>query len=176
MENEQKPKPKPKLGFTIIKNDPTDGHKGFGIGSLSLENVSPVVIDVEDEVATIEIGAMHARSPLERGIKFLPEREESANGKVYWLVWVTIDYKEEGPYYAGVTACEMVIDRPIRRGYKNFIEHMNKLDKSMKGSIMVDHIDDTAKRVLAEFLQEHNMELWNRSGAELHEGLRIQTS
>ena len=61
-----------KLGFTIIKDDPTDGHKGFGIGSLSLENVSPVIIDVEEEVATIEIGAMHARSPLERGIKFLP--------------------------------------------------------------------------------------------------------
>ena len=130
-DNEQKPKPK--IGFTIIKDDPTDGHKGFGIGSLSLENVSPVVIDVEEEVATIEIGAMHARSPLERGIRFLPTREESANGKAYWLVWVTIDYKKEGPFYSGVTACEMVIDRSIRRGYKNFVDHMNRMDRSMKG-------------------------------------------
>ena len=38
-------KPKQKMGFTIIKNNPTDGHKGFGIGSLSLENISPVFID-----------------------------------------------------------------------------------------------------------------------------------
>src|SRR5690606_17110185 len=40
MANEEKPKQK--VGFTIIKNDPTDGHKGYGIGSLSLENVSPL--------------------------------------------------------------------------------------------------------------------------------------
>ena len=52
---------KPKLGFTIIKNDPTDGHKGFGIGSLSLENISPVIIDVEAGTAQVEMGAMHAR-------------------------------------------------------------------------------------------------------------------
>ena len=169
MENEQKPK----LGFTIIKDDPTDGHKGFGIGSLSLENVSPVVVDVEEKVATIEIGAMHARSPLERGIRFLPTREESVNGKKYWLVWVTIDFKEEGPFYSGVTACEMVIDRSIRRGYKNFVEHMNKMDRSMKGRIMVDEMDDVSKQVLAEFLKEHNEELWSRSSAELHDGLKV---
>lgn len=41
---------KQKLGFTIIKNDPTDGHKGFGIGSLSLENVSPVIIDIQEKM------------------------------------------------------------------------------------------------------------------------------
>lgn len=169
MDNEQKPKQK--LGFTIIKDDPTDGHKGFGIGSLSLENVSPVIIDVEEQVATIEIGAMHARSPIERGIKFLPTREESANGKKYWLVWVTIEHKEEGPYYAGVTACEMVIDRSIRRGYKNFVEHMNKMDRSMKGRIIVDEMEDTSKKVLADFLEGHNKEMWNLSSAELHEGL-----
>lgn len=169
MENEKKSK----LGFTIIKDDPTDGHKGFGIGSLSLENVSPVVVDVEEKVATIEIGAMHARSPLERGIRFLPTREESINGKKYWLVWVTIDYKEEGPFYSGVTACEMVIDRSIRRGYKNFVEHMNKMDRSMKGRIIVDEMDDVSKQVLADFLKEHNEELWNRSSAELHEGLKV---
>ena len=37
-----------KNGFYHYKNDPTDGHKGFGIGSLSLENVSPVIVDVEE--------------------------------------------------------------------------------------------------------------------------------
>ena len=171
MGNEQKPKPK--MGFTIIKDDPTDGHKGFGIGALSLENVSPVIIDVEEKVATIEIGAMHARSALERGIKFVQEREASEGGKAYWLIWVTIEYKEVGPYYAGVTACEMVINREKRRGYKDFIEHMNKLDKSMKRHVIVDHMDDVSKQVLSDFLQAHNIELWNNSEAALHEGLRV---
>ena len=86
-------KKKKSIGFNIIKNDPTDGHKGFGVGSLSLENVSPVIIDVEIGEATVDVGAMHARSVVEKGIKFLKTKEEVPNGKPYWLVWVTIDRK-----------------------------------------------------------------------------------
>lgn len=174
MANEQKPKQK--LGFTIIKDDPTDGHGGFGIGSLSLENVSPVIIDVEEGIARIEIGAMHARSDTERGIKFTANREDSEGGKPYWLVWVTIDFKEEGPYYAGVTACEMVVNREKRRGYKILADHVNRMDKSMKRQIIVDHMDDKSKRILAEFLAGHNQEMWQRSEPKLFTDLGLESS
>lgn len=169
MTNEQKSK----MEFTIIKNDPLDGDKGFGVGSISLENVTPVIVDVEEETAYIEMAAMHARSKLERSTKFLPTREESAEGKQYWLIWVTVDYKEDGPYYSGVTACEMVVDLKKRRGYKNFVDHVNKMDRSMKGYIIVDEMDDHSKRVLAEFLRNHNEDLWNNSTEELHEALNV---
>ncbi|WP_342513282.1 YwhD family protein [Sporosarcina sp. FSL K6-1522] len=171
MENEQKPKKK--MGFTIIKNDPTDGHKGFGIGSLSLENVSPVIIDIEEGTAAIEIGAMHARSATERGIKFTLNREDSEGGKPYWLVWVTIDFKEDGPYYAGVTACEMVVNREKRRGYKVLADHVNRMDKSMKRHIMVTDMDDKSKQILTDFLSSHNQEMWDRSESKLHEDLQV---
>ncbi|WP_342508381.1 YwhD family protein [Sporosarcina sp. FSL K6-2383] len=171
MTNEQKPKQK--MGFTIIKDDPTDGHKGFGIGSLSLENVSPVIIDVDEGLAKIEIGAMHARSDTERGIKFTLNREDSAGGKPYWLVWVTIDFKEDGPFYAGVTACEMVVNREKRRGYKVLADHVNRMDKSMKRHIMVADMDDKSKKILAEFLSSHNKEMWERSEAKLHADLVV---
>src|SRR5699024_11989071 len=92
MGNEQK---KPKMEFTIIKNDPLDGDKGFGVGSLSLENVTPVIIDVEAQEAWIDMAAMHAKTKLERSLKFLPTREESKNGKQYWINWVTVEYKED---------------------------------------------------------------------------------
>jgi hypothetical protein len=174
MANEEKPKQK--IGFTIIKNDPTDGHKGFGIGSLSLENVSPVIIDVEEKVATIEIGAMHARSEIEKGIKFTTNREDSEGGKPYWLVWVTIDYKAEGPYYAGVTACEMVVNREKRRGYKLLADHVNRMDKSMKRHIMVDFMDDHSKNILRDFLQTHNLEMWERSEGQLHNELSVTSN
>ncbi|TQR18049.1 YwhD family protein [Psychrobacillus soli] len=174
MANEEKPKQK--IGFTIIKNDPTDGHKGFGIGSLSLENVSPVIIDVEEDIARIEIGAMHARSDTERGIKFTTNREDSEGGKPYWLVWVTIDYKAEGPYYAGVTACEMVVNREKRRGYKLLADHVNRMDKSMKRHIMVDFMDDRSKNILSNFLQTHNLEMWERSEAQLHNDLHVTSN
>lgn len=171
MANEEKPKQK--MGFTIIKNDPTDGHKGFGIGSLSLENVSPVIIDIEEGKASVEIGAMHARSDVERGIKFTTDRADSEGGKPYWLVWVTIDHKADGPYYAGVTACEMVVNREKRRGYKILADHVNKMDKSMKRQIIVDHMDETSKKVLASFLEELNPELWMRSEEQLRQDLFV---
>ncbi|KAB2333157.1 hypothetical protein F7731_16615 [Cytobacillus depressus] len=165
-------KKKKKIGFNIIKNDSTDGHGGFGVGALSLNNVSPVIIDVEASEAAIEVGALHARSPVERGIKFLPNKEEVPNGKPYWLIWVTIDRKEEGPYYAGVTACEMTVDREIRRGYKSLPEHVNRMDKSIKRHIIVDHMDSKSKKILEDFLKNHDAGMWERSLQQLKDDLQ----
>jgi hypothetical protein len=162
---------KRKVEFNIIKNDPMDGHKGFGKGALSLDNVSPVIIDVEEGEAVIDVGAMHARSVVEKGIKFLKTKEEVPNGKPYWLVWVTIDRDERGPYYAGVTACEMTVDRSIRRGYKSLPEHVNRMDKSIKRHIIVDHMDDKSKVILREFLKNHNVQLWENSTQQLKDEL-----
>ena len=164
---------KKKVEFQIIKNDPTDGHRGFGAGTLSLENVSPVLIDIEGKEAFVDIGAMHARSQVERGIKFTHVKEDVPNGKPYWLVWVTIDRKEEGPYYAGVAACYMTVDREARRGYKSLPEHVNRMDKSLKRHIMVDHMDDSSKKVLAQFLRNHDQGMWDRSSDELKKGLLV---
>ncbi|MEQ2528781.1 YwhD family protein [Bacillaceae bacterium CLA-AA-H227] len=164
---------KKSIGFNIIKSDPTDGHKGYGIGALSLDNVSPVIIDVEEGEAVVDIGAMHARSTVEKGIKFLKTKEEVPNGKPYWLVWVTIDRKEEGPYYAGVTACEMTVDRSIRRGYKSLPEHVNRMDKSLKRHIIVEHMDDKSKGILTEFLKKHDPGMWERSSQQLKDDLAI---
>lgn len=164
---------KKKMQFNIIKNDPTDGHRGYGKGALSLDNVSPVIIDVEAGEAVIDIGAMHARSTVEKGIKFLSNKSEVPNGKPYWLVWVTVDRKEEGPYYAGVTACEMTVDRETRRGYKLLPEHVNRMDKALKRHIIVEHMDDKSKRILKEFLMNHNVEIWNNSSEELKQVLLI---
>lgn len=162
---------KPKMGFTIIKNDPTDGHKGFGIGALSLENVSPVILDVAEKTAVVDIGAMHAKSEVERGIKFTVNREDSEGGKDYWLVWVTIDHKESGAYFAGVTACEMVVNREKRRGYKILADHVNRMDKSMKRKIIVDHMDTASKKTLADFLKGHDETMWLNSDEQLRNDL-----
>ena len=170
MAEEQKTK---KVEFNIIKNvDPMKGHKGFGLGALSLDNVSPVFIDVEAGEAFIDVGAMHARSSVEKGIKFLKTKEEVPNGKPFWLVWVTIDRNENGPHYAGVTACEMTVDREIKRGYKSLPEHVNRMDKSIKRHIIVEHMDAPSKVVLQEFLMNHDKGMWERSSEQLKAGLQ----
>ncbi|MBE6183992.1 YwhD family protein [Heyndrickxia ginsengihumi] len=165
---------KKKIDFNIIKNAPTDGHRGFGVGALSLENVSPVIIDINEGEAFVDIGAMHARSAVEKRVKFSPNRDEvpEEGAKPYWLVWVTIERKEEGSYYAGVTACEMIVNKEKRRGYKSLPEHVNRLDKSMKRHIIVDHMDDRSKKILADFLKGHDENMWNLSSEELKKALR----
>jgi hypothetical protein len=81
---------------------------------------------------------------------------------------------QEGPYYAGVTACEMSVDREIRRGYKSLPEHVNRMDKSLKRHIIVDHMDDKSKKILSDFLQNHSQDMWNNSAEELKNGLAVE--
>lgn len=164
---------KKKTGFTILSGDSTDGHGGFGVGTLSLDNISPVIIDVEAGEAFVDMGALHARSAIEKRIKFLPNKAEVPNGRPFWLVWVTIDRNEQGPHYAGVTACEMTIDEEIRRGYKSLPEHVNRMDKSMKRHIIVEHMDDKSKKILGEFLKNFDAGMWERSKPELRTGLNM---
>ncbi len=155
------------INFNIISDDATDGHGGFGVGSLSLNNMSPVIIDVEEGIATIDMGAMHAKSAIEKRIKFLTDPEAVPNGKPYWIVWVTVGRKPEGFYYGGVAACDMLVDVEARRGYKLLPYHVNQMDKSLKGRILIDMMDAPSRDVLANFLQEHRPEIWANS-TELH--------
>jgi hypothetical protein len=45
------------------------------------------------------------------------------------------------------------------------------MDKSLKRHIIVDDMDANSKKVLAEFLRNHNEVLWNNSTDELKRGL-----
>lgn len=156
--------------FTIINNK-TDVHGGFGQGVISLENVSSVIIDVEARDAFIDMGALHAKSAVEKGIKWTTNKEEVPNGKPYWVIWVTVDRNEKGPYYAGVTACYMEIDREARRGYKLLPEHVNRMDYSMKRRIMVEELEPSSKEALRTLLTKHNPAMWENSSEELKKAL-----
>lgn len=164
-------KPKKSNQFTIMKDDPNDGHGGYGVGSISLENISPIIIDPKEDRAFIDIGAMHGRSEVERRVKFLPNKDEVPNGKLYWIVWVTVEKTEKGPLYYGVTACEIIVDRSIKRAYKSMPEHVNRMDKSMKGHVIVDHMDEKSKQLLGDFLREFDANMWELSSDELKQAL-----
>ena len=81
---------------------------------------------------------------------------------------MTTERSEQGPYYAGVTACYLLVNKSIRRGYKSMPEHVNMMDKSMKHQFIIDQIGDDNKQILKEFLQNHNVEMWNNSSEELY--------
>ncbi|QKY70511.1 YwhD family protein [Lentibacillus sp. CBA3610] len=161
--------------FTIIKDDPNDGHDGYGIGSISLENMSSVIVDPNEGQAYVDMEAMHARSAVERRVKFQNDREVVANGKRYWIVWVTVEKGQNGPYFAGVGGSELLVDRSIKRAYKSMPEHVKHMEKSLKGQIVVEHMDDHSKKLLHDFLADfEGGDMWKNSTDELKNALNVE--
>jgi hypothetical protein len=158
---------KKKLALNIVSSKVN--HKGFGAGAIDLSNVSSVIIDGEE--AYLDMGALHAKSRVEKGIKFSTNKEDVPNGRKCWIVWVAVDRTEEGSYYAGVTACEMLVDSEAKRGWKILADHVNKMDHAMKRRIVVDGLDETEKAALKKQLVDHNEQWWNRSNDELKQAL-----
>lgn len=153
--------------FTIIKDDSTDGHGGFGIGSISLEHMSSIIVDPNKEEVYVEMDAMHARSAIERRVKYMPNREDVPEGLLYWIVWVTVEHGEKGPYYAGVAGSELRVDKPNKRAYKSMPQHVTHMEKSLKGHIILEHMDDHSIQLLLQFLKDFDQEIWNNSLSEL---------
>lgn len=161
---EEKKKPQ----FNIISN-PTDIHGTYHTGTLNLSHLSSILIDGNE--AKIDLGLIHAKSSVERGIKFGTNKEDVPNGKLYWVVWVAVDRDEQGPYYAGATACSMIVDHESRKGWKNLAEHVNRMDDALKRRMKLTSLGETEKKALKEFLIAHSEVMWNNSRAELKEQL-----
>jgi hypothetical protein len=159
--------PKKKLAFNIIKTE--TNHGGFGGNAFDLNAMASVMI--ENDKAYIDMGAIHARSALEKGIKFSTNREDVPNGTRCWIVWVVSGRNENGVFYKGATACEMSIDREARRGYKILADHVNRMDYAMKGRYMVESLNDVEKGALKKLLMEHNPEMWGNSPETFKEQL-----
>jgi hypothetical protein len=161
------PEGKKQIALNIV--NAKSKHKGFGAGSIDLNNVSPVIID--QGIAVIDIGAMHAKSKVEKGIKFSMNREDVPEGRQVWVVWVAVDRTPEGQFYGGITACEMWIDSEARRGWKILADHVNKLDASLKRKIILEGLGSTERAALKSLLTAHNAEWWAASPEELKAAL-----
>src|SRR5690625_1551308 len=156
-----------KQQFTIIKDDSTDGHGGYGMGSISLENMSSIIVDPNEKKAYVDMDAMHARSDIERRVRYYPDRDEVPEGLLYWIVWVTVERNEQGPYYAGVAASELRVDKPNKRAYKSMPEHVKHMEQSLKGEIVVAHMDEQSRKLLLDFLRDFDKDMWEQSSEQL---------
>ena len=47
------------------------------------------------------------------------------------------------------------------------------MDKSLKRHIIVDHMDEKSKQVLADYLQNHDAGMWERSSEQLKQDLAV---
>lgn len=165
---------KKKAEFNILSGDSTGGDSEFGVGTINLDSVTPVIVDPEGGEAYIDMGALHARSKVEKRVRFSPNKDEHVDSRVYWIVWVVADRGKKGPFYSGISACEMRVsreERRIRPGYKSMPEHVNHMDKALKHKIIIDNMDDRSKRLLGKFLKEHDPRFWENTDKELKANL-----
>ncbi|MFC0215493.1 YwhD family protein [Paenibacillus chartarius] len=158
-------KTKKQLSLNIVSSNVN--HKGFGAGSIDLSNVSGIIIDGDE--AYVDAGTLHAKSKVEKGIKFSTNKDDVPNGRKCWIVWVAVDRAETGSYYAGMTACEMLIDTEAKRGWKILADHVNRMDAAMKRKFMLEGLNETEKQALKRVLLEFNPEVWERSPEQLKE-------
>jgi predicted nucleic acid-binding Zn finger protein len=164
MEKKQKPQ------FQIVAGKSTT-HGAYHTGVLNLSNLSALWVNKEQ--AKIDLGLIHAKSALERGIKFIADRDE-VDGDLYWVVWVAVDRNENGPFYAGVAACPMVVNKEARRGWKNLAQHVNRMDDALKRKIRLDELDSEEKEQLKRFLMSHDVAMWENSPEDLKQELHEQ--
>lgn len=156
-------------GFQILpSNELRHQKKQFGMGVLDLNSLSALLIAPDNEVS-VDMGLLHAKSAVERGIRFTPEPGEVPEGLPYWIVWVAMDRGEHGPYIAGMSASFMTIDRPNRKGYKRLHEHVNAMDKALKRRFHLYDMPEDKKQALKEYLQQVNPQAFENSPPEFHQ-------
>ncbi|MBC8079397.1 MAG: YwhD family protein [Gorillibacterium sp.] len=156
-----------KLALNIVSSKVN--HKGFGAGSIDLSQVSAVIVDGEE--AYVDNGALHAKSKIEKGIKFSPNKEDVPHGKRCFIVWVAVDRIEEGAFYGGLTACEMLVDNEARRGWKLLADHVNRMDKAMKRQVLLHDLNTQEKAALKKALITFNGDWWDRTPEETKNAL-----
>ena len=154
-------------GFNLLpSNELAHQKKQFGMGILDLNALSSVLIDPENNVY-VDMGALHAKSDVERGIRFSPDKDTVPNGKPYWVVWVAMERGNDGPAIVGLTASEMWIDRESRKGWKVLPEHVNAMDKALKRRFHLFGMPEAKKQALRAFLEKVHPQAWENSSAEL---------
>ncbi len=153
--------------LTVVSNKE---HKGFGAGALDLSKLSSVIIDGTE--AYIDMGAIHAKSKLEKGIKFSVNRDDAPDARKCWIVWVVVGRTDDDlKYYAGVTACEMAVNPESRKGFKILADHVNRMDYALKGRLMLEGLEAHERAALRKVLMENNQEMWDHSTVELKQAL-----
>src|SRR5699024_4422387 len=124
-----------------------------------------VYIDIDTQENFIDIGGLHGRADAERRVKWGNDIEEAKGEgqREFWLVWATAERTTGGPVYEGGTTCYEMINKTKNRGYKRMHEHVNQKDRSMKGHIIIDEMDQKSRSSLKKFLMNHNPEMWENS-------------
>ncbi|MDI3328184.1 MAG: YwhD family protein [Alicyclobacillaceae bacterium] len=133
-----------------------------------LEGLTAVVID--GDAIWVDRAALHAKSRVERGIQFSDDEARRGRGRRVAVVWVSMGRSTEGrPCLKGLAACDMWIDDESKTGYKRLAEHVNQMDRAVKGRIELGALSREQKQRLARFFAEEHGEVWEATDREIRD-------
>ncbi|HLS88619.1 MAG TPA: YwhD family protein [Sphingobacteriaceae bacterium] len=152
------------LGDPAFKLIPDPAAQGEDLGNLA-------AAIVEEDTAYFSAEALHARSPAERGVKWVDDPQQVPQGKEYWVVWITLGRNEAGGRcYRGLVACPMWIDREAMVGYKSLADHVNGMRAALAGQVEVGNMTPEARQALRRLLSWEK-ELWENTPAPIRRQL-----
>lgn len=123
---------------------------------------SALLVDGE---ARIDEGLLHARSDVQRGIRWtLPAAEMAPpTAKTYYMAWIAMKGGEGALYYHGLTISQMVIDRETRQGFRRLSQEVNAMGDAAAGRVDLDGLPADLVEPLARLLVEKGHGAWERS-------------
>ncbi|EPZ48236.1 MULTISPECIES: YwhD family protein [Alicyclobacillus] len=126
-----------------------------------MKGLSAVFVD-GDEVF-VDNGAIHAKSRLEVGIKFVSSLEEVPNPRHIEGIWITLKRQANGLGYTGAMPFELWIDSDSKLGYKKLSDHVNQMDKAVRGNVDLSRLSKEAVVKAGQFLQTVRADLWENA-------------
>ena len=126
-----------------------------------------------DGTISVEPGALHGRSELESRLQWVREKEQLADQRIVWLVWVAVelDASNAPVRYKGLAASELWIDREQRMGYKVLAEDVNRMSEALRGGINLKTLGGQEKTLIARQLESLDPAVWGRSADGLKRAL-----
>ena len=132
-----------------------------------MKGISAVLMDGDD--VFVDNNAIHAKSRVEVGIQFVSTLEEVPNPRRIAGLWISLKRFENGMGYNGVQAFEMWIDGEAKLGYKKLAEHVNAMDKAVKGKADVSRLSPDEIEKFGAFLRSLRPDLWENASSAFRE-------
>lgn len=126
-----------------------------------MKGLSAVFLD-GDEIF-VDNGAIHAKSRLEFGVKFVASREEVPDARHIQGIWITLKRQTNGLGYTGAMPFELWIDDATKMGYKKLMEQVNQMDKAVRGQVDLTGLPKETIHKFGEHLQKIRPDLWENA-------------
>lgn len=141
---------------------------GFGEIVSPQTLVVPLVVSFDGTI-TADAGALHGRSKLEQGIRFVGKREEALDARPCWVVWVAVelDASDQPVRYRGIAASQMWIDPVSQVGYKVLADQVNRMSEAIRGGVNLKSLDAAQRSLIAKTLSGLGQDVWQRTALAL---------